>query len=605
MIREDSLKIIEEKGQLYGEKLQTLRKSEGTITLLRAVTFIAGFCLLAVGIGDDSAALLIAGIALLLCFVALVRCHNRLDMAVKRLSAKETVSCRLLAGFRDDWNKIEDNGEEFLDSDNFFAKDVDMLGFNSLYQKINMAHTPKGRRRLSELFALREADIANRVDRQEAVKELVEDVEFVMEYSAATSLLNNKKAKADSVDEFAKFCGDENQGKLPAWAGIVRFVLPAVFWVTLILWVTGVTHYGFAIVAFFINLSVTILTRHVTDGVIQPLYVMCILFEGYMDVLDIVRGKEFKAKDLKDLHESLCGEGGSYQAFKALKGISQAYNIIYNPVLHQVLSALFFWDYQLAAAVSLWKKKYGRNISGCFDNIGELEALISLATVGIIHQCSWGELEFSDKVSLQAIDAYHPLINQQAVVSNSARINDGITIITGSNMSGKTTFLRTLAINLALLYMGAPVCAKEFKSSYMKIFTSMRVTDDVAHGISTFYAEILRIKTMSEYKEQNKPMLCLIDEIFKGTNSADRIVGAKGVITGLAAPNTMVIVSTHDFELCTLTDKDGNQVTNYHFEEYYEDDQLKFDYKIKDGRCTTTNARAILKMAGFDIENKA
>ncbi len=138
----------------------------------------------------------------------------------------------------------------------------------------------------------------------------------------------------------------------------------------------------------------------------------------------------------------------------------------------------------------------------------------------------------------------------------------------------------------------------------MKIFTSMRVTDDVAHGISTFYAEILRIKTMSEYKQENKPMLCLIDEIFKGTNSADRIVGAKGVITGLSAPNTMVIVSTHDFELCSLTNEDGSQVTNHHFEEYYEDDQLKFDYKIKDGRCTTTNARAILKMAGFDIENQ-
>ena len=320
-----------------------------------------------------------------------------------------------------------------------------------------------------------------------------------------------------------------------------------------------------------------------------------------MDVLETVRDKSFKSQQLSQLYDSLCGDKGSYQAFKALKGISQAYNIMFNPVLHQVLSSLFFWDYQLAVAVSSWKKKYGENISGCFDNIGELEALISLALVGVIHQCGWGELTYDDNVSLKVVDAYHPLIDQTKVISNSAAIESGITIITGSNMSGKTTFLRTLAINLALLYMGAPVCAKEFKSSYMKIFTSMRVTDDVAHGISTFYAEILRIKTMSEYKEKNEPMLCLIDEIFKGTNSADRIVGAKGVILGLAAPNTMVMVSTHDFELCALTNEDGSQVTNYHFEEYYQDDQLRFDYKIKDGRCTTTNARAILKMAGFDL----
>ena len=601
MIREDSLRLIEEKKQLYDKQVQEKQRSEGTITLLRAVTFISGFCLIAVGIGDEKEALWIVGVALLFAFVVLVRCHNKLDMKVKRLFARRATCDRIIASFQDKWNTISDNGEEFLDSDDFFAKDVDMLGFNSLYQKINLGHTPKGRGRLATLFSLQESDVKEREARQEAIEELMEDVDFVIDYSASTSLLNNKKAKSDSIEEFAKFCGDKSKGILPVWAKVIRFIFPVIFWVTLILWLCGVTHYGFALVTFFVNLSITILTRYVTDGVIQPLYVMCLLFEGYMDVLGAVKNKDFKSTQLKQLYDNLCGDKGSYQAFKALKGISQAYNIMFNPVLHQVLSSLFFWDYQLAVAVSAWKKKYGENISGCFDNIGELEALISLALVGVIHQCSWGELTYDDSVSLRAVDAYHPLIAQEKVVSNSATIGSGITIITGSNMSGKTTFLRTLAINLALLYMGAPVCAKEFKSSYMKIFTSMRVTDDVAHGISTFYAEILRIKIMSEYKEKNQPMLCLIDEIFKGTNSADRIVGAKGVITGLSAPNTMVMVSTHDFELCALTNEDGSQVTNYHFEEYYDEEQLKFDYKIKDGRCTTTNARAILKMAGFDL----
>ncbi|MBQ9935723.1 MAG: DNA mismatch repair protein MutS [Lachnospiraceae bacterium] len=604
MIREDSLKKIEEKQQLYSQQLQEEKRSEGTITLLRAITFIAGFCLVAIGIGDEKDALWIVGVALLVAFVVLIRCHNKLDMKVKRLSARRDTCERIIASFQDKWNDISDSGEEFIGDEDYFAKDVDMLGFNSLYQKINLAHTPKGRSRLATLFSLRESDVKERDVRQEAIMELMEDEDFIIDYSASTSLLNNKKAKSDSIDEFAKYCGDKSKGTLPGWAKVIRFIFPALFWVAFILWLCGVTHYGFAIIAFFVNLSITILTRHITDGVIQPLYVMCLLFEGYMDVLETVKTKEFKSKKLAQLYQSLCGNKGSYQAFKALKGISQAYNIMFNPVLHQVLSALFFWDYQLAVAVSSWKKKYGENIAGCFDNIGELEVLVSLSLVGVIHQCSWGELTYDDNVSLNVVDAYHPLIDQTKVVSNSASIESGITIITGSNMSGKTTFLRTLAINLALLYMGAPICAKEFKSSYMKIFTSMRVTDDVAHGISTFYAEILRIKTMSEYKAKNQPMLCLIDEIFKGTNSADRIVGAKEVITGLSAPNTMVMVSTHDFELCALTNEDGSQVSNYHFEEYYEDDQLKFDYKIKDGRCTTTNARAILKMAGFDIENK-
>lgn len=601
MIREDSYNIIKERQEDYRKQLKDREKTEGTITALRAITFIAGFCLVAIGVSEDSY-LWVIGVILLLAFIGLIRQHNKLDLKIRKLKAKIDTCGRLLCGFDDTWNQIEDDGTQYLRDNDYFAKDVDMLGYNSLFQKINLGHTPKGKQRLVDLFALKQGDIECREERQEAIKELTQEIDFVIDYSSGTSLLNNKKAKSDSVDEFAKYCGDKNLGVLPNWANVVRFVLPVLFWATLVLWVFGVTHYGYALVMFFINLSVTILTRHITDSVIQPLYIMCVLFEGYMDVLDIVKNKEFKSEHLKRLRDSMCGKQGTYQAFSKLKGISQAYNISYNPILHQVLSALFFWDYQLATGVYSWKKKYGENISGCFDNIGEIEALISLASVGIIHQCTWGEISFDDNVSIEVEDAYHPLINQKSVVSNSVKLGDGITIITGSNMSGKTTFLRTLAINLALLYMGAPVCAKEFKASYMKIFTSMRVTDDVAHGISTFYAEILRIKTMSEYKKINQPMLCLIDEIFKGTNSADRIVGAKGVITGLSAPNTMVIVSTHDFELCALAKEDGSQVTNYHFEEYYQDDQLKFDYKIKDGRCTTTNARAILKMAGFDIE---
>ncbi|MBQ8318504.1 MAG: DNA mismatch repair protein MutS [Lachnospiraceae bacterium] len=600
MLREDSHKLLVKKKEEYNRQLAEKTRLEGTITALRAVTFIAGFCLIAIGLSEDNM-LWCLGAAFLIGFILLVRIHNKHDSQVNRLKAGLSTVDKLLMGYEETWNQIEDDGGQFMEDEDYFAKDVDMLGFNSLYQKINLAHTSKGKMMLAKLLSLKEDVALTRETRQQAIKELCQDADFVVDFSSATKLLDNKKTKSDSLDEFAKYCGDKNVGALPGWAKVISIIFPVAFWVAFILWLCDVTHYGYALVIFFVNLSVNILTRHVTDRIIQPVYVMCILFENYMQVLKVVSGKEFKSERLKELHHRLCGEDGTYTAFNKLKGISQAYNISYNPVIHQVFASVFFWDYQLARAVGNWKEKYGANVADCFDNIGELEALISLASIGITHQCCWGELSFDDKVSLKVEDAYHPLIDQSKVVSNSATLEDGITIITGSNMSGKTTFLRTLAINLALLYIGAPVCAKEFKSSYMKIFTSMRVTDDVAHGISTFYAEILRIKTMSEYKKCGKPMLCLIDEIFKGTNSADRIVGAKGVITGLSGENTMVIVSTHDFELCSLTNQSGEQVANYHFEEYYQDDMLKFDYSIKDGRCTTTNAKAILKMAGFSV----
>lgn len=166
-------------------------------------------------------------------------------------------------------------------------------------------------------------------------------------------------------------------------------------------------------------------------------------------------------------------------------------------------------------------------------------------------------------------------------------------------MSGKTTFLRSVGSNLVLAYAGGVVLAKEFDASLMKILTSIRVEDNVNKGISTFYAELLRIKQMTDYNNKKRPMICLIDEIFKGTNSADRIICATESIKKLSNPWSITLVSTHDFELCDLAkNKDVNAV-NYHFSEYYKDDKIHFDYNIKSGPCVTTNAKTLLKMVGI------
>ena len=191
----------------------------------------------------------------------------------------------------------------------------------------------------------------------------------------------------------------------------------------------------------------------------------------------------------------------------------------------------------------------------------------------------------------------HPLLVEEAMVDNDALLEGELRVITGSNMSGKTTYLRCVGVNLVLAYAGACVCASQAKLSMMRLFTSMRIKDDMSEGVSTFYAEVLRIKHMVDYSRTGQPMLALIDEIFKGTNSADRIVGAKGVLTALLKDWVIAMVSTHDFELCNM--EENSRVVNYHFDEYFEDEKLKFEYRLKKGPCTTTNALHILKMAGI------
>ena len=196
-------------------------------------------------------------------------------------------------------------------------------------------------------------------------------------------------------------------------------------------------------------------------------------------------------------------------------------------------------------------------------------------------------------------DLKHPLIDYNKCIGNDFTFND-LNIITGSNMSGKTTFMRSIGVNYLLFKAGGFVVAKSFKASIYKLFTSMKVADDVTDGISTFYAEILRVKSIIEYSKENKPMLVLIDEIFKGTNTKDRLVGAESVVKHLKRDGIKAIITTHDLELC-----DVEGVINYHFLEHYDDDKILFDYKIHDGISKTRNAIYLLKLAGIiDEEEK-
>jgi DNA mismatch repair ATPase MutS len=345
------------------------------------------------------------------------------------------------------------------------------------------------------------------------------------------------------------------------------------------------------------------LTGGQTDRVIMPVYRFGNKAADFYRLFVCMKEQAFHSSLLQELQADTSGRDGALSGLRSLKALNQACYLSYNPLLHMLLEGFLGWDFWMAFFAGKWAKRYQKRVSAAMERVAEMEELSSLAVLGCVRKVTRPKVYTGEEdCRILCREAFHPLLSPQEVVANSAHLAQGVTVITGSNMSGKTTFLRTLAMNLVLAYTGAGVCAEHFEANYMRIFTSMRVMDDIAGGISTFYAEILRIKGMADYMKQGEdkiPAICLIDEIFKGTNSADRIVGAEKAIQRLSAGKSMVLVSTHDFELCDLTDGQGNAVTNYHFEEYYEDERLLFDYKIKDGRCTTRNAMAILKLAGL------
>lgn len=589
-------KYKEKKARLEEER-SALERSFLTISTLRIISFMAGAALIFIGISDGVSPALYGGVLLLAVFFYLVYKHNTVAKNTEAVERRLKVVGKYIDRFGEGWRQFEDDGSLFLKADDTVAHDLDLLGPNSLYQLINVCHSKKGKQKLSDAIRMGNGN----ADTSKAVEELAGLTDFGIEFETAGIKLDAKKQE-DYADTFIGMCMDEQNSKLPAWARVISVVLPVLEITLLILFLMGILSYGPALAGFIVILSITWLTKSITDGIIVPFFQINRCFEGYREMLGLISVQEFKTEALKRISENLNRDDGILKGFKSLERIIQAYNISFNPLIHQILSGFFMWDYRLAGFALKWKQKYKDAVASSFDAVSDVEQMLSLSTISKVRNTCSAVIENTDEVYVKGADMYHPLISVDKAVANSAHIREGVTIITGSNMSGKTTFLRTVAINLILAYMGAPVCAKEFSASNMKVFTSMRITDDVAEGISTFYAEILRIKAMADFRKNDVPMICFIDEIFKGTNSADRIVGAKEVIKGLGGKKCITLVSTHDFELCEVKDREGKPAVNYHFEEHYEDDKLSFDYTIKNGRCTTTNARAILKMAGFNVQ---
>lgn len=268
-------------------------------------------------------------------------------------------------------------------------------------------------------------------------------------------------------------------------------------------------------------------------------------------------------------------------------------------ILSLILNSVFLWDYQCIFLLENWKSKYGNRVKDWIEGIGQIESLMSFSVLNNINDHIVFPEIGEDNPKIVAKELGHPLISLKDRVDNDVSLDNEIFIITGSNMSGKTTFLRTIGVNLVLAYNGAGVCAKSMETSLMDILTSMRVTDDLKSGISTFYAEILRIKKIIDQAEKDDNMIFLIDEIFTGTNSVDRILGAKNVIGNLNRENVIGAITTHDLELCELDIKE--RIQNFYFQDQYDGRSITFDYKLNKGKSTSTNAKNLMNLAGIKI----
>jgi len=533
-------------------------------------------------------------------FIYLIIRYNKLSHELKRLRCMSDINRMYLDRMNSEWISFIDCGQDFVNSQHFYTSDLDIFGSKSLFQWLCVANTYYGRQALKELIEKPDKRIEALIKRQEAVKELSGKLDFCQKLQSEGILAKNVSKDPES---FLSYAEEQSAQFKKERMHCFLFLLPISVILSFVLFFAGIPISIF-IPLLLLAFQMTIFAAGFKGNSIitSKVYDLKNHMEAFESLLQIIEQEEFSGGKLNALRQDLLrnNKPASF-SLKKLENVANAIDVKFSTVLYFLLNFVLLWDYHCVFALKKWKRQYGGEIRKWLKVVGKFEAIASLAVIGQLYpECSYPEFTLKE-IKFSAIAMGHPLIQKDRCVCNDFEINGGACVITGSNMSGKTTLLRTVGINLVLAYSGAPVFAQKLECSVMDIFTSMRVSDELNSGISTFYAELLRIKNIILYSQKEQPMIYLIDEIFKGTNSLDRIAGARSVLKNLARGWIIGLISTHDFELCDLEKETQAKIKNYHFTEYYENNEIRFDYKIRPGMCETTNARFLMKMVGIEL----
>ncbi len=534
-------------------------------------------------------------VVLLLIFLRLVSYHDEVKQRQKFLTSRLNVLNSYIVRARGTWRKRSNDGSAYLKSDTPQDVDLYIFGAGSIFQYICAARTKRGRDRLARaLSPMPPEDFFAVRRRQHGVAELLQRPRLSLDLEAFARLMPNNHDTTELIHAVEEV--QPHTEKIL----YLRFLPLPLFLIQLFLtWRAILDPMLLPLVPLF-SLLVAFAFMRRTSELLKPLKMLSKELRLYQGIFERLETTDFSSSSLREVRDALTHEVSAAQKLKMLALIVSVVNARKNPVVYILGNALFLLDFFCAAAFLSWRITASRHLRKWIEAWSEVEVLISLASIGQTRTTyCFPTLLDEPKPRIYAKNLTSLLIADKKAVANSVDLRAGTTIITGANMSGKTTWIRTLASAVLLAYAGAPVCAEEFSVSRLAIFTSIRVNDDISQGLSTFYAELLRIKSMIEYSEENLPMLICIDEIFKGTNEGDRIYGAREAIKRLTNARNITLVTTHDFDLCNMTAVNGVEISNAHFQEYYEDGQIKFDFKLREGRCTTTNAKFLLRMAGI------
>lgn len=546
------------------------------------------------------------GVALaLVAVVALVAYHRQLrrerDRLVVLIRINEAAQARLLQA----WDELPLPPSVEIPPGHPYANDLNVTGRASLAQRIGTPVTDPGWETLLR-WLLGPAPIPEARSRQEAVAELSPLIDLRQEFERAGAHEGRQAPDPQPLLDWAE--GDTWFGRHPVYR-VVRVLSPFALWLLLALNLLGVTPLPLWLIPLVVNIVISqalTLDASARVGTIAPLH---LAIAGYQAMFDAVISREFRADRLRAIHDLVGGPNGAARQIRSLRRRS-AFAIPTDSIMGFGLNALFLWDLNVLAPLETWQATHGPQIRGWLTALGEFEALGALSVLAVDHE-DWSFPTISHDARRLTVRSFgHPLIRADQVVRNDVTVGPAGTFlfVTGSNMSGKSTLLRAIGANLVLAGAGGPVCARELTVPPVELWTCMRIEDSLERGVSFFMAELQRLKQVvdaARTQDQERPAFYLLDEILQGTNTAERQIAARRVITTLVRSGALGAVSSHDLDLVAAAPL-REMAQAVHFAEQFSADgdapRMTFDYVLKPGVATSTNALALMAMIGLADE---
>lgn len=483
-----------------------------------------------------------------------------------------------------------------------YSSDIDLYGDDSLFSFLNRASFPSGRKKLSQW--LNQSAQAKEIKyRQEAIQELEQEIDFKQEIEAIGRIHEVSEEAQQSLNEW-----NNSPLEIPNKKAlqIILFLSPAIA-ISL-----------FILSAYYITIWIPIGYLLVNQQIISYYHKKIQFFKqgevykssvlkSYRKAFNLIETHKFSAVKLTNLQENLTKEHTSaHREIKKLFHIWSMLEATENVVFKVLANFIFLWDLHWILSAEKWKIKNSQDFEVWTDSLSEIESMNSLSHIRFLDPTfTFPKVQDNTQYTLEATQLGHPLIKPNERICNDLSFNgNGMCyLITGANMSGKSTFLRTVATNLVLASTGGPVCASTFTFSPVQLFTSMRNSDELKENTSSFFAELKRIHQLIHLPKNNHlPIFYMLDEVLKGTNSSDRYLGSKALIHQLHKKGLSGFVSTHDLELTEITSELPKHVINYSFNSELKDGKLIFDYTIKDGACQSFNAYELMKQMGIQMD---